>query len=382
MTLRNTLLREVIALPSVSSANAALDMSNRAVAEWLANRIEAAGGRAELLPIPDVPGKFNVLGSFGNGPGGLVLSGHTDTVPFDAARWQFDPFAVTERDDRLYGLGIADMKSFFPLALEALSGLALDKLAAPVYLLGTADEESSMSGAKALGNMPWQGPRAAVIGEPTGMRPIRLHKGVFFESIRIQGKAGHSSNPAFGNNALDGMYRVLGALMTLREELAERHRHPGFAVASPTLNFGHIHGGDAPNRICQECELHIDLRLLPGMSLTELRDTIHRRARSALENTGLAVSFSALYDGVEALETPADAAIVGAAEALTGAAAESVAFTTEGPYFKALGIDTLILGPGDIDQAHQPDEWLAGDRLDRYVAVLRQLIQRFCFTSD
>lgn len=382
MSLRDTLLREVIALPSVSSANPALDMSNRPVAEWLAERIESAGGRAELLPIPEHPGKFNVLGSFGSGPGGLVLSGHTDTVPFDETRWQVDPFAVTPRDERLYGLGIADMKSFFPLALEALAGLPLDKLNAPVYLLGTADEESSMSGAKALGNLPWQGPRGAVIGEPTGMRPIRLHKGVFFESIQIQGKAGHSSNPAFGNNALDGMYRVLGALMTLREELAERHRHPGFTVASPTLNLGHIHGGDAPNRICQECELHIDLRLLPGMSLTALRELVQQRVRAALENSGLAVSFTALYDGVEALETPAEAAIVTAAETLTGAGAESVAFTTEGPYFKALGIDTLILGPGDIDQAHQPDEWLAVDRLDRYVTVLRQLIQRFCFTSD
>ena len=146
----------------------------------------------------------------------------------------------------------------------------------------------------------------------------------------------------------------------------------------PTLNLGHIHGGDNPNRICADCELLIDLRPLPGMPLAELRETLTRRLQQALADSGLQLTVSPLFDGVPAMATPAESDIVRATESLTGYDASAVAFATEGPYFNQMGMNTVVIGPGDIDQAHQPDEYLSEDRIDPTITLLRQLIQRFC----
>ena len=153
----------------------------------------------------------------------------------------------------------------------AARGLRAADLTAPLILLATADEESSMDGAHLL--VEQQRPRAAhaIIGEPTGLRPVRMHKGIAMEAIRLKGRSGHSSDPALGVNALDGMHQALDELITWRSELQARYRNPLFAVEVPTVNLGHIHGGDNPNRICAECELHFDIRPLPGMDLEELR---------------------------------------------------------------------------------------------------------------
>jgi len=238
-----------------------------------------------------------------------VLSGHTDTVPFDAGRWQHDPFVLTEADQRLYGLGTADMKAFLALAIEACRGLRAADLREPVMLLATADEETSMSGAKALVERGEPHARHAIIGEPTGLQPVRMHKGIMMEAIRLQGRSGHSSDPALGNNALEAMYRVIGAILDWRAELQARHINEQFAVPVPTLNLGHIHGGDSPNRICGACELQIDLRPLPGMDIGELREELHLRTSQALVDSGIEASFEALFDGIPAMETAVDAAI-------------------------------------------------------------------------
>jgi len=149
-------------------------------------------------------------------------------------------------------------------------------------------------------------------------------------------------------------------------------------VPVPTLNLGHIHGGDNPNRICADCELHIDLRPLPGMDLAELRDTLRQRVQRAIEETGLELDCSPLFEGTPAMETPATSEIVRCTEALTGYSATAVAFGTEGPYFNQMGIETVVLGPGDIDQAHQPDEYLEEARIEPTLDLLGKLIDRFC----
>jgi acetylornithine deacetylase len=306
------------------------------------------------------------------------LSGHTDTVPYDDGLWQYDPFGANVENGRLYGLGSADMKSFLALAIAAARRFNPGDFQQPLIILATADEESSMSGAQALVDAQRRLGRFAVIGEPTSLRPVRLHKGIMMEAIRLEGRSGHSSNPALGVNALDGMYRVMGELLAWRRELQSRYRNPLFDVAVPTLNLGHIHGGDNPNRICGSCELHIDLRPLPGMELDALRDTLHRRLTRVLQDSGLELRFTPLFKGIEAMETPATSAIVEAAEELTGHSAGAVAFGTEGPYLNQLGMDTVILGPGSIDQAHQPDEYLPLDSLEPTIRVLQNLIERFC----
>ena len=373
------LMRCLIGAPSVSSVSAEWDQSNESVIDDLADWCEALGFRVETLPIDGHPGKFNLVATAGSGPDGLVLAGHTDTVPCDPQLWASDPFTLTERDGRLYGLGTSDMKGFFAVVLDALRDVDLRTLARPLTLLATADEESSMCGAQALVAAQRRLGRHAVIGEPTGLRPVRMHKGIAMEAIRVTGHSGHSSDPSLGRSALEGMYRVIGELLRWREELQARYRNPLFRVSVPTLNLGHVHGGDNPNRICGHCELHFDIRPLPGMDLDDLRAQIERRVGHVLEGSGLTFARESLFEGIPAMETPESADIVRAAERLTGHAAEAVAFGTEGPYLNSLGMQTVILGPGDIDQAHQPDEYLAQDRVKPAERLIQELVQRFCY---
>ncbi|MCW8881472.1 MAG: acetylornithine deacetylase, partial [Sedimenticola sp.] len=332
----------------------------------------------EVLPVPGLNGKYNLVASAGKGPDGLVLSGHTDTVPFDENRWQSDPFKLIERDNRLYGLGTSDMKAFFALVLEAVRGLDLAKLKHPLTLLATADEESTMCGAQALVDTHRRLGRHAVIGEPTGLKPIRMHKGITMEIIRLHGRSGHSSNPALGVNALEGMYRVIGDILQWRNELQARYKNPLFEVEVPTLNLGHIHGGDNPNRICASCELQIDLRPLPGMELHSLHEELQQRLETLMAGSELRLEIITPFPGVPSMETAADTEIVKTAERLTGHTASSVAFGTEAPFLQQLGMDTLILGPGDIDQAHQPNEFIGLERIQPMVKVLQDLIRHFC----
>ncbi|MFA7387752.1 MAG: acetylornithine deacetylase [Thiohalobacteraceae bacterium] len=368
----------LIAAPSVSSVSPQFDQGNRAVIDLLAGWLDALGFQVEVQPLPHHPGKANLIATLGTGGGGLVLAGHTDTVPCDPELWASDPFRLTERDQKLYGLGTSDMKAFLALAVEAAGRFDARQLREPLTIVATADEESSMAGALALVEAGRALGRHAIIGEPTGLRPIRTHKGIMMEAIRVRGQSGHSSDPALGNSALEGMYQVLGEILTWRAELQQRYRNPLFAVPVPTLNLGHIHGGDNPNRICGACELHIDLRPLPGMDLDELHGELERRLTQRLAGSGLELRVEPLFAGTPAMETAAGAAIVEAGERLTGHAAEAVAFGTEGPYFNALGMETLILGPGDIAQAHQPDEYLRLDRIEPTLDLLTKMIGEFC----
>ncbi len=373
-----TLLQRLVAEPSVSSVSPEWDQPNVRVVDLLEEWLRELGFRTEKLAVPGCPGKFNLVATLGSGPGGLVLAGHTDTVPFDESRWQSDPFVLTERDGRLHGLGTCDMKGFFALVLEAVRELDPKRLKHPLVVLATADEESTMCGARSLARIGRQLGRHAVIGEPTGLKPVRMHKGIAMHAIRVTGRSGHSSDPALGSNAIEGMQRVLTELLEWRRELQARHRHPAFSVPVPTLNPGHIHGGDNPNRICGECELHIDLRTLPGMDPKALLEELEERLRRTLRGTGLKLETRPLFDGIPALETPATAAIVRAAEALSGHPAQAAPYATEGPLLDALGLETVILGPGSIEQAHQPDEYLALERVEPGVRILRALVRRFC----
>ena len=375
-------LQKLIATPSVSSVQPQFDQTNIHVIDLLANWLSDLGFVIEIMPLPNQPQKANLIATLGNGPGGLVLSGHTDTVPYDADRWQSDPFTLTERDNKLYGLGSADMKSFMALAIEAVKRFDAKTFRAPLILLAIADEESSMEGASSLVLADKPKAKYAMIGEPTGLKPIRAHKGIIMESIKVIGRAGHSSNPAYGNSALEGMHKVIAAVLAWRAEIQQKHRDPAFAVPFPTLNLGHIHGGDNPNRICGECELHIDLRPLPGMSTDELRAHLDFHIEQALRDTDLKFERVPLIHGTEPMFTDAQAEIIKAAESLTGHTAESVAYCTEGPYLNQLGMQTVIMGPGHIDQAHQPDEYLPMEQIEPGIDLISNMIKRFCVQSD
>ncbi|WP_237057219.1 acetylornithine deacetylase [Microbulbifer sediminum] len=374
-------LQQLVAIPSVSATDPKLDMGNRAVVELLGEWLEALGFAVELMPLPGQPHKANMIATLSSGgpaDGGLVLAGHTDTVPYDEGRWQSDPFKLEERDNRWYGLGSTDMKGFFPLAIEAARAIAGKPLKQPLTILATADEETSMAGARALVEAGRPRARFAVVGEPTGLKPVRMHKGMMMEAVRITGQAGHSSDPSLGASALEAMHGAIGELLSLRSEWQQRYNNPGFAVPVPTMNLGCIHGGDNPNRICGFTELQFDIRPLPGMALDDLRGELQRRLAWSVHGERLHLDYGPLFAGVEAFEQPDTSELVAAAEKLTGHSAGSVAFATEAPFFREMGMDTIVLGPGDIDQAHQPDEYLGLDRIEPMLDVLRGLIARFC----
>lgn len=370
-------LQQLVAIPSVSCAVPDWDMSNLPVIELLATWLDDLGFRTQILPLAQ-PGKANLIATLGEGDGGLVLAGHSDTVPYDKAGWQSDPFKLTEKDGKLYGLGATDMKGFFPVVLAAVKEFIDTPLKQPIIVLATADEESSMSGARALAASGNPKGRYAVIGEPTELTPIRMHKGIMMESIRVRGHSGHSSNPALGKSALESMNQVMSELIALRGELQERYRNPGFAVQTPTLNLGCIHGGDGANRICGDCELHFDLRLLPGIDNEAIRQQIQSRLRPIAETTGTDIVLSSLFEGVDAFAEDENAELIRACEELTGKRSESVAFATEAPFMQQLGMQTVVLGPGSINQAHQPDEFIDIRQIEPAVEIVRQLIRRFC----
>ncbi len=373
-----SMLEALIATPSVSSVNPGLDQSNQAVIELLADWLEAVGFRTERVAVPNRPGKVNLIATLGTGPGGLVLAGHTDTVPCNPERWRYDPFRLTADQGRLYGLGTSDMKSFLAIAIEAARKLTAKDLGQPLVILATADEESSMSGARVLAQAGRAIGRYAVIGEPTGLRPVRLHKGVMGEAVRLTGRTGHASDPSLGRNALDGMQEIMGDLTAWRGELERRYHHPAFALPSPTVNLGYIHGGDNFNRICGDCELHLDLRVLPGMQAEDVRSELAGRVAVIAGRRGLEWEVEPLFASIPPVETPCESAIIEAGEALTGHAAEAVSFGTEAPFFNQLGMETLILGPGNLAQAHQPDEYLEFARIPPTLELLRGMIRRFC----
>lgn len=370
-------LGQLIAARSVSSTEPALDTDNRPVVDLLANWCEDRGFEVELQAV-GAAGKLNLIATRGAGDDGLVLAGHTDTVPCDPELWQSDPYTLDERDGRWYGLGSADMKCLFPAALAAIDALAGTTLKRPITILATADEETSMAGARALVDAGRRLGRYAIIGEPTGLQPIAMHKGVAQLGVALHGRSGHASNPALGVNALDGMRRVLNALDDWRGALAREHHNAAFDVPYPTLNFGAIRGGDSANRICGHCELLLDLRFVPGQDPAATVGTLRAAVDGAVAGSGLACDVNELMIPIPAYSTAPDGVLVRVAEEITGQRAGAVTFATEAPFFTALGVETLVLGPGHIAQAHQPDEYVDIAATLRMVDLTTQFIRRLC----
>ena len=377
-----SLINQLLSTPSISCTSSDIDQGNLSVINLLADWFESMGFRCQIQAIENQKNKANLIATLGSGNNGLVLSGHTDTVPYDEERWQLEPFGLTEKDDRFYGLGSCDMKSFFAVIIEALKAVDLNRIKQPLIILATADEETSMSGAKAIAKHASQlginNARYAVIGEPTGLQPVRMHKGMMMEAIQLTGQAGHSSNPALGNNALEAMHRVITELLSWRDELQAKYNNPLFEVPVPTMNLGHIHGGDNPNRICGSCELQIDIRPLPGMKLSDLRSEMQKRLKHVLRDTGIQLKTVSLTDGFDAMDTDKNSEIVKLAEKMTNTESQIVAFGTEAPYYNDIGLQTIVMGPGSINQAHQPDEYIEMKMLNPAVDIIRRLIEHYC----
>lgn len=353
--------------------------SNLACAEFICDY----GGRGERLPSPDGR-KANVLLRFGPPPtgdrAGLLLSGHMDVVPAGEGGWSSDPFRLTDRGDRLVARGACDMKGFLALALNVARQAG--SLGAPLVLLFTYDEEVGTLGARHFVETfpdPGSLPASAIIGEPTELRVVRMHKGHLKMRVTMEGRSAHSGYPHLGRNAIEAMARVLVALRGLRHQL-EQEGGPNAAafpeVPFVPLNVGCIHGGTAVNVVPDRCVLDFGIRLLPGME----RDPLVERIRAKIEAAAGPDIFRVETTGESPpMLLPAGARIHEELRRLVGQRTEaSVSFATDAGWLATAGIDCAIFGPGSIEEAHKPDESVPKADLRGARGVLERAVERFC----
>ncbi|WNC68816.1 acetylornithine deacetylase [Thalassotalea nanhaiensis] len=372
-------LTELIACPSISATSTKWDQSNQTVIELLATWFADLGFSINIQQVPDSRGKYNLLAKLGEGEGGLLLSGHSDTVPFDEKGWDSDPFTITDKADKFYGLGTCDMKGFFAFILQACKHLPIKDMRKPLYVLATADEETTMAGARFFIEQQLAKPDVAIIGEPTNLQPVIMHKGHMSHRISVKGKSGHSSMPQKGVNAIEVMYFIIEKLMNLKNDLADKYINEAFTVTEPTLNFGAIKGGDSANRICGDCYLDIDLRALPGIKDEELVHWLSEALKDVAENYPGRVSMEELHASSPAFAEDENSELVKLAEKFSGHCCQAVNYATEAPFIQQLGCQTIVLGPGSIDQAHQVNEYLAFDQIEPTEKILLKFIQKYCF---
>lgn len=375
-------LTQLIASPSISSTSESWDQGNLDIIQLLATWFEQLGFEITIQQVPHTRNKFNLLAKLGQGTGGLLLAGHSDTVPFDDNRWHSDPLKVTTKNDKFYGLGTCDMKGFFAFILQACKSLSTKDLNRPLYILATADEETTMAGARFFTQTQAIKPDVAVIGEPTGLVPVIMHKGHMSHRISIKGQSGHSSKPDLGINAIEIMHQAMTMLLKLKADLALNYQNEAFDVPVPTLNLGAISGGDNANRICGHCTLDIDMRALPGISDQELINWLAQALKPLAEKYPGRVSFEELHPSSPSFAEKSSSALVSFAEEISCHHCCAVNYATEAPYIQQLGCQTIVMGPGSIDQAHQPDEFLAFSEIDKTEQILMKLIQRYCLSSN
>ncbi len=371
-------LTQLIASPSISSTQPSWDQGNKDVITLLATWFEQLGFSVEIQPVPAMNNKFNMLAKLGSGEGGLLLAGHSDTVPFDENRWQSDPLKVDIKDDKFFGLGTCDMKGFFAFILQACQGLDAKNLKKPLYVLATADEETTMAGARFFAESQTIKPDVAIIGEPTNLVPVIMHKGHMSHRISVQGQSGHSSQPDKGVNAIEVMHQVISALINFKEKLALNYQNTAFDVPAPTLNLGAINGGDNANRICGHCNLDLDMRSLPGMKDDELLHLLSEALKPLVEKYPARISFAELHPSSPSFEQEKPSSLISIAEEISGHKCCAVNYATEAPFIQQLGCQTIVMGPGSINQAHQPNEYLAFSEINKTETMLIKMIQQHC----
>lgn len=377
-----TLYNELISIPTISSlSDSNLDHSNLPLLERLAFYFTELGFEIELKSVPNCQNKYNLLATYTNDEnkkmGGLLLSGHSDTVPFDEGSWSKNPFKLTEKDNRWYGLGSADMKGFFAFILETLKQIDLKTLTKPLYILATADEEITMNGAMYFATQRQIKPDCVIIGEPTSLIPIRAHKGFTGNSIQIIGRSGHSSNPDKGLNAIELMHQVITLLLKLKAELKEKYHNAGFAIPYPTMNLGTIHGGDAANRICACCELVLDIRPLPEMKVKHIHELLIQTLTPLIKKYPDAIHVKNTIQPTPGYECSEHDPILCIVESIAKNKAQTVSYSTEAPFLQHLA-PTIVLGPGSIAQAHQPDEFISMEQFKPTINTIQNLIKQFC----
>jgi acetylornithine deacetylase len=327
--------------------------------------------------------KANLFATLGEGkPAGIILSGHTDTVPWDGQDWSADPLSGLVEGGRLYGRGSADMKSFIAIAVAHAEAFLASPAPFAVHLAFSYEEEIGCFGVRELiADMRDAGvkPLACIVGEPTSMVPAIAHKGVYRYKCCVRGKEAHSSLTPQSVNAIEMAARLIGKLRDMAEGFErEEPRYAGFDVPFSTASVGQFHGGIADNVVPRDAEFRYEFRDLPTADARSMQAELEAHAR-ALEPAMRKVAPEAGFRFETICEIPsflgsADDAVTRLAQRLSGEQRTTqVAFGTEAGLFKQAGIPTVVCGPGSIVQAHQPDEYVALDQLARCEAFMRGL---------
>ncbi len=347
--------------------------------------LRSLGFRTVRVP-GDEAGKANLYASIGpETEGGVILSGHTDVVPVDGQDWSSDPFTLVERDGRLFGRGACDMKGFLACCLAAAPEMAAAELKRPIRFAFSYDEEIGMFGAPFLAeamarDLPAN--EACLIGEPTMMRVVDGHKGIGRFRTTIHGKEAHSSQYGQGVSAVALAGRALTALERLQAELiAEADPDNGFDPPFTTITANVISGGTAFNIMARECVFEWDCRACPGADAEAVLNRFAVALGDAFEEVGAGrpeIGFETDASvSVPPLAPRPNNRARELAFALTGSnATEKVAYAAEGGIFQQAGMDTVVIGPGSIAQAHQPDEFVAIDQLSACLAFMDRLAER------
>ncbi len=333
---------------------------------------DAAGEKANLHAI---------IGPWRSG--GIALSGHVDTVPVDGQAWTGDPFALRRRDGRLFARGSCDMKGFVAACLSAVPALLSRDLVRPLHLFISYDEEVDCSGARRLiDDLAESGlrPDLCVVGEPSGMKPILAHKGKLDLKVRVRGLPGHSSEPSKGVNAVQAAGEAIAWVAREARRLStEGPFEDGFTPAHTTIHVGTVEGGSILNIIPEHAAFTMEWRFIPSdpprRHVERMQAWIAETIEPAMKAVHPACGFT--YDialEMPGMALPADHALATMIMRMTGSnSAGKVSYGTEGGFFEAAGIPTIICGPGDIAQAHQPDEWIAESQLEACDRFIRRL---------
>ncbi len=355
--------------------------SNLALISYIRQYLAGLGVSTQLFHNPEGT-KANLLARMGPpGPGGVMLSGHTDVVPVDGQAWSVPPFSLTERDGRYYGRGSADMKGFIACVLAAVPDFLARPLNVPLYLAFSYDEEVGCLGVRSLIeslNQAEERPEICIIGEPTEMRPVYGHKGKLAMRCAVRGHACHSAYAPDGVNAVEYAARLINRLGELGQGL-KNTTDPRFSPSFSTVQVGTIEGGSALNIVPEHCQFDFEIRHLPDTPVDELIDDLKHYADHTLLPAMRQVSANSAISWLPlsrypALLTDRQSAF---AEWLTqwcgSSDFDTVAFGTEGGLFSEAGIATLVCGPGSMEQGHKPDEFIAITQMEKCSAMLGNL---------
>lgn len=357
--------------------------SNLDMIEFIRLYLEELGVESELFYNVERT-KANLFATIGpRERGGIVLSGHTDVVPVDGQAWTVDPFRLTERDGRLYGRGTADMKGFIASVLAAVPGFLERELRLPVHLAFSYDEEVGCLGVRPmLAELERRAhkPALCLIGEPTELKPVLCHKGKLAMRCQVKGAPCHSAYAPYGVNAIQYAARMIGRLEEIGEQLAQpEHHDERFDPPFSTVQTGVIKGGRALNIVPAECEFDFEVRALPGFDANQVADELQTYAEAELlpkmravkSDTDIRLQPLSAYPG---LATSPDSEAARLLALLSGSMEfGTVAFGTEGGLFDQAGIQTVVCGPGSMDQGHKPDEFVTVEQLRNCDAMLARL---------